>query len=147
MKCKIIRDDLEISPAFRTPEFVAAHGIVRRIMRNGRMTPVFFFKVGAVFDEKHAYGLVQQGVAIPADDECAELCGRTPEQMAAAQRAYERANRGIDPEDNQLFDAGIIEGYNPDGSYKPGPNYHLLEEAAEESVQIDNTPLVEGSSE
>jgi len=33
---------------------------------------------------------VRSGIAIPLDDECREACGRTPEQIQAAQRAVER---------------------------------------------------------
>ena len=33
---------------------------------------------------------VRSGIAIPLDDECREACGRTTEQIQAAQRAVER---------------------------------------------------------
>ena len=66
--------------------------------------------------------LVEMGVAVPADEECAIKAGMSHEAIRAAQNAYERLAHGIAPEDFAKFDAGEIAGYNPDGSYIPGPN-------------------------
>jgi hypothetical protein len=120
MKCKIIRDDLEIAPG-TTDTIIAGQGEVRKVMRNGRMTDVLFWKRGAILGLPDAWRLVRQGVALPEDEACEERCGMTPEQLTAAQMAYERVSRGIHPDDYALFDAGVIEGYQDDGSYKPGP--------------------------
>lgn len=78
---------------------------------------------GTVIDHHQAYLLVQMGVAVPEDQECRMKAGMNGNQMIAAQHAYERVNRGISPEDYEAFDKGIMTGYNPDGSWVPGPNY------------------------
>lgn len=68
-------------------------------------------------------------MAVPADDECAKAAGMTPEEMKVAQHHQDRVRLGIHPEDFEAFDSGIMAGYNPDGSFKPGPNYadHVVE--------------------
>lgn len=136
MKCEIIRDDLEVAPAFidRVPPEIVE---TRQEWRNGQYEMVTFFKKGALLEEKHAFRLVQQGCAVPADDACRQRARRTPQQMKEAQRAYERLHRGIHPDDFDLYDKGYIVGYEPDGSYKPGPKWDeyqalLAAEAAEE---------------
>lgn len=121
MKCRVIRDDLEVAP--NAPhEKTEGQIVVRKVMRNSQMTDVVFWKNGAVIDHPQAFRLVQQGCALPADDECQTRCQRSAEQLTAAQMAYERLKAGIHPDDFALYDAGIIAGYNDDGSYKPGQN-------------------------
>ena len=78
---------------------------------------------GTEIDHPDAYMLVRMGVAVPADAECEQAHGCTPERLADAQRVYPRTEAGIQPEDFHLWDAGVIVGYNPDGSYKPGANW------------------------
>lgn len=78
---------------------------------------------GTVIDHQDAYRLVQMGVAEPADRECAEKAGVTPEAFEAAKAAYERVSRGIHPDDYEAYRLGLMIGYNPDGSWIPGPNY------------------------
>ena len=126
MKCEVIRDDLEVSPAYADlPEL--QDRIVRiEKMRNGAMTPIPFWRRGAVLEHPEAYKLVRQGCAVPADEACAIRACRSPSEIRLAQKAYERVNRGIAPEDYEKFDAGIILGYTPDGDYIPGPNFNLL---------------------
>lgn len=121
MKCRVIRDDLEVAPNSPS-EKTEGRIVVLKVMRNSQMTDVVFWKRDAIIDHPQAFRLVQQGCALPADKECEERCQRNAEQLTAAQMAYERLHRGIHPDDFALFDAGIIEGYNDDGSYKPGKN-------------------------
>jgi hypothetical protein len=66
--------------------------------------------------------LAQMGCAEPADAECERAANMTPERMAAAQYAYDRTNLGIAPEDFEAYDAGLMAGYRPDGTWIPGPN-------------------------
>jgi len=99
---------------------------------NGRPT-IRKVAAGTVIDHPDAFRLVRQGVAMPADEECQRAANRTAQQMAAAQHAYERVKAGIHPDDYESYDAGIMAGYNPDGSWKLGP-------AAE---QEDDEPLTE----
>lgn len=129
MKCELIRDDLEVSPAFTDEMLGAAHVaqiVMKDIMRNGRIQPVRFWKVGAIIDMPDAYMLVRMGCAKPADPACALRANRSAAEQVDAQKAYERVALGILPEDYDKFDAGIILGYEPNGDYKPGPNFHLL---------------------
>ena len=77
---------------------------------------------GHIIEHRQAPILVQIGAAESADEECAKAANRTPEQLAAAQRSYVKVRAGIHPDDFEAFDAGQMIGYNPDGSFKPGPN-------------------------
>lgn len=101
MKCRLLRD----LKGDRTPE-----------------NPDGLLPTGTLIDHRDAYLLVRLGVAEPADEECRQRAGMSKEMMARAQYVYERADRGIVPEDFELYDSGKIVGYNPDGSYIPGPN-------------------------
>jgi len=116
--------------------------VFRKVARNRKRTSVPFYKVGAEIEHPDVHMLVQMGVAVPADDACAEACGMDEAQMAAAQKAYQRVVLGIHPEDYELFDAGVILGYEPDGEFKPGPNFHLLEQAtADEDEDEGEEPV------
>lgn len=68
-------------------------------------------------------GYIARGQAIPADDEAKAACGFSPEEIAIRTHKYRRQAAGIWPEDYHLFDAGMISGYNLDGTYRPGPNW------------------------
>lgn len=132
MQCKLVRE-LEVAPGVMPPEFVTANAVARMRKRNMRMRPVLFWKVGTVFDLPDSFLLVRNGCALPLDDECRERCEMTDEEIAAAQQTYERTEKGIHPEDFNLYDNGIITGYDAAGNYIPGPNWHLLEEASDEA--------------
>lgn len=85
---------------------------------------------GTEIEHWQAFRLVQQGVAVAIDEECRHAANRTSEQLVAAQYAYERLSRGIHPEDFERYDRGEIVGYNPDGSYVPGPNAQTFDDDA-----------------
>lgn len=131
MKAQYIRDDQEVSPAFydKLPLYIE-QGLVeyRDIMRNGSIQPVPFFKKGAILEEPNAHWLVRFGVAIPADESCAIRARMTPEMMEKEQRWQEMVARHIEPEDADLFDAGVIEGVDGNGDFIPGPNWDKLSE-------------------
>lgn len=122
MKCKLIRTMKGINPAFRHDAYVdfLATG---KVQAGNAHCRTMSKPAGTEIDHPQAFRLVQNGVAIPADDECAARCGMTPADIRAAKQAYEKVSRGIAPQDYGLYDRGVIVGYNPDGSYKPGPNY------------------------
>ncbi len=122
MKCEIIRDDLECSLPHMPPGHEAAWEY-RQTMRNKRMQAVPFFKRGAILEEPNCFMLVEMGCALPADKECQEACGMTPDQIRSACKAYDRLALGIHPSNFEAFDRGEMVGYNPDGSNKPGPNF------------------------
>lgn len=136
MRCKLIRE-IEVSPGVMSPEFVAANAVARQKRRNCRLRHVMFWKVGTVFDLPDSFRLVQHGCALPDDKECEEAAGMTPEESAAAQHAYGRLENGIHPDDFDLYDNEVIVGYDEKGNYKPGPNFHLLEEAAAEAESAE----------
>jgi hypothetical protein len=138
MKAEIIRDDIEIHlPAMRPGHEDCWE--YREIMRNGEMTKVPFWKKGAVIDFPDCWRLVQMGCAVPADDGCLKRANRNPDELAAAQKAYERVRLGIHPEDYELFDAGVIVGYEGNGDYKPGPNW--------DRYQAEQAALTEGDDD
>lgn len=128
MKCQYIRDDMEVSPAYVTKPEWQDLIVVKNIMRDGRIRPVPFFKNGAIVESPQAFRSVQMGVAIPADEACALRCNMTVEDMGKAQYAYERLVRRIDPDDFDIYDAGVITGYDENGEFVPGPNWHRLSE-------------------
>lgn len=133
MKFRYVRDDMEVSPVFvGTPQYVAmkeAGDIVfKSIMRDGFEQPVEFFRQGAVVEHPNAWLEVQQGTAIPADEACAMRCRMSKEDMEQAQYRYERLVRRIEPDDFDLYDAGVITGYDENGDYVLGENGHLLAE-------------------
>jgi hypothetical protein len=80
---------------------------------------------GTIVVGPYAFRLVQMGVAIPADKECAARAGMTNEKMDAAIAAYDRI--GIDREDWDAHKQGLMVGYKPDGkrndTWQPGPNW------------------------
>ena len=99
--------------------------------RTGDMLPV-----GQLIAHKDAFRLVQMGVAIPEDHECRERCGMSVDEMLAAQKAYERTNRGIHPDDFEAYDRGYMVGYrktndapkvdalgNTSNVWEPGVNF------------------------
>jgi len=102
MKCRLIRD-MACDPCQEFPD-----GIKPR---------------GSEIEHADAWRLVRRGVAEPADSECARKANMSQESLEQAAYAYERADRGIIPEDFAAYDAGIMDGYNSDGSWIPGPNY------------------------
>ena len=84
--------------------------------------------VGMVIEHPEAYRYVRHGCGIPADEECEQAAAMTAEQMAAAQAAYPKVAAGLLREDYPAWDAGLMRGYRPDGSWIPGPNYDEVEE-------------------
>lgn len=88
---------------------------------------------GYIHEDPDAYKLVQHGNAIPEDDECRRACGMTEDEMAYAQKSYKRISAGIQPEDYQAFDEGLMIGYDAKGEPIPGPNA----ERDEDDLELD----------
>lgn len=126
MKAKLIRDDLECVTS--TPD--EEQTVVNVTHRNGKDVKRRYWILGAIINDPDAYRLVQLGVAVPMDDECKKAANMSSDDMKAAELAANRLAAGIDPDDYDLFDRGVILGYK-DGSYVPGPNFHELEELEE----------------
>ena len=119
MKVKLIRSDLRVPDGVPDVQYAHANSELRQ--RGDRM--VRYWLPGTIIEGPQAFRLVENGDAEPFDTECQERCKHlTPERLAAARYARERVARGIHPEDFDKYDKGLIAGYNPDGSYIPGPN-------------------------
>ena len=112
MRCRIIREDIE--PSGASPREMLHQTVMRKVRENGRMKDTVFWKMGAIIVRPDAYRLVQQGMAIPADEECREAADRTEEQMSAAQHSYEAMQLGITPNDRPAYDMGYLKGYERD---------------------------------
>jgi hypothetical protein len=126
MKARIIRDDLEVSPSAVLTEEEQSQTVERLVWRNGANRPATFWQQGAILERPDSFMLVRLGVAEAADEECEMAASMTSAQLAQAQHAARRLAAGIHPEDFALYDAGIILGYNGDGTYKPGPNFDQM---------------------
>ena len=146
MKAQIIRDDIEVSPAFADQEDLQPLIVRKPMMRDGWTQQAPHWRNGAILEFPDCHYLVRQGVAIPADEKCAQRARRTPEQMKKAQYAYERLVRRIDVDDFDIYDAGVITGYDEKGDYIPGPNYSRLHEfrpvnGTDDDDEEDETPV------
>lgn len=141
MQARIIRGDIQISPAFAHCVDSWADSLEwLEILENGSMVKRPFWKVGAILDPNthgpalaDCWMLVRQGCAEPVDDECDAKSGRMSRaKLDAAQQAYTRVAKGIAPEDYELFDDGEILGYEANGDYIKGPNWKEPEPEPEE---------------
>lgn len=94
---------------------------------------------GTVVECKNAWFYVKLGVAEPADEECKKRANMTPDKIARQSLIYERTERGIHPKDFEAYEAGLMTGYNPDGSWIPGPAY---EEPDQEEI-VDEPEIEE----
>lgn len=126
MQARLLRDDIEVSPSAVLSEEEQAQTVERVILRNGQKRPVTFWKLGAILDRSDSFMLVRMGIAEAVDEDCKQRASMSAAEFAKAQHAYARLNAGIHPDDFPLFDAGIITGYLPDGTYKPGPNWDQM---------------------
>ena len=107
----------------------------------GKTGPVPYFPKGTVYSGPEALFRCQTGQAEPADDECAEALGLSPEKQKALQTEYLMDSLGIREDDRELFRQGVIEGYVKDGDkveYKRGPNWDAYQKAKEETATIED---------
>lgn len=110
MRCTLLRT-LKCVPS---PEF--PHGIKPK---------------GTEINHADAFWLVRMGVAEPADEACHLAHGLTPDELQAAQDAYEKVDRGIHPNDYAAYDRGEMVGYDPNGKPVPGPNAVAIDDEDE----------------
>jgi hypothetical protein len=102
---------------------------------NGKMS------IGTVIDHPQAFLLVENGCAEPADEECRKAAPLTPEEIKRRHDIYQRMTAGVSQEDVEAWNRGWMRGYNPDGTWKPGPNAEEFEEEVWEEYKR-NSPLV-----
>jgi len=125
MKARYIRDDVEYNGP---PQLHRDDTHVLEVYRNGEDVKIRFWKKGAVINHKESFRLVQHGVCEPADEECEKRANMSHERIVKSKHAYERLSRGINSEDFDRYDAGLMIGYNPDGSDIPGPNAETFDD-------------------
>lgn len=120
MKCKLLieREVQEFQPG--TTLRMAPAALVAQCRREGKR---LIAPIGTTIDDPECWRIVLMGQAEAADDECKAMTVQTDEQRALTLHAAARLAAGIAKEDFDLYDRGIIVGYNADGSYKPGPNW------------------------
>lgn len=118
MKCRFTQEmEINIDRARGDLKGAAVSRVVHGVTR-------WFVPAGTVYTSDKAWLWVQHGCAVPVDDACEIKADRTPEQMEVAQQHYQRNYIDkIDPSDFELYEKGIITGYEMDGSYKHGPNW------------------------
>ena len=97
---------------------------------NGKVKPIAYFPIGTIYESPAAWKWCENGMAKPFDDECREAAGMTDADVDEAHRRFVRDfEKGIQPKDWALYDAGVIVGYREDGSYEPGPKWDEYQEA------------------
>lgn len=97
---------------------------------SGARVMVAVYAEGTIFEGPIALQLCRTGQATPLDNECAEALGKSPEEIAVLQIEYKMHALGIhNKADRELYRAGVIVGYDQNGTYKPGPNWQKYKEA------------------
>ncbi len=92
------------------------------------------YPTGTIFEGEQAVFMCKTGQCVPIDDECATAAGMTPAQAARAQVVCRMANLGINSkEDQELYMAGVIEGYDDKLNYIPGKNWEAYQAAKKEA--------------
>lgn len=141
MKCRFVVD-MEVNPAtmadaerakvkFRQRTMRRRHPITGRVEESNVMDA--YFPAGTEYECQLAWKFVLNGEAEPADDECAEVCGLTADDMHKLQRSRFKTEH-IAPSDWDLYDKGVILGYDekgPDG-YAVGPAWEAYQKALSE---------------
>lgn len=120
MKCKMCKDMDAISPDKWPPGRVDP-SVLPDILETG------IIPAGTIIDQPEAYKFVRHGIADPVDEECRIAAGMSEPEIVVAKMRQRRVSAGIHPDDYDVYDQGIMVGYNPDGSFKPGPNYEEAE--------------------
>lgn len=96
---------------------------------------------GTIIDRPDAWELVEAMMAVPADEECALKTGKplnmTPEEEESIKRKRRHVEAGIQPEDYQAFDDGLMTGYDGNGDWIPGPNYVSPDDDDDDSDSFD----------
>jgi len=122
-----------------TPELAVLVSWIPGKSRDGQAVQIAVYRKGTVFSGPMALQLCRTGQASPADAECAEAVGMTPQELEVLRIDYEMNAKGInDKGDRELYRAGVILGYNADLSYQPGPNWDKYNAAKQ---QLQETEL------
>lgn len=109
--------------------------------RSGEPTAIAYYPAGTVFTGDQAVFLCRTGQAEPADDECSQALGMSPEKQKILQTEYLMDSLGIREDDRELYRQGVITGYEKlDGKleYKRGPNWDAYMEAKAAAEEIED---------
>jgi len=137
MKCRYVLDvDCDVS---KLPEHEQS---LLAFKTDKKGIPVPYFPKGTVREVEDAFKLCQYGIAEPADDECAEALGLNEAEQKDLQRRYQKQLLGIHPDDSALYDAGVMVGYNADGSMKPGPKWDEYQAALKQAEEEEEKDVV-----
>lgn len=112
---------------------------LKTVVEFERGKPVHVFPAGTIVEGDEAILRVKTGVAIPLDDECKAACGLNDNQISALQLQNEMASLGInDKNDQELYKAKVILGYDDKLEYIKGPNWDAYQKAKAESEGVDD---------
>jgi hypothetical protein len=90
MKCILIRAMRQ-----RNPEYSDGDRIQAQVARRPYDVPKYVdAPAGTEIENPDAWRLVRMGVAVPADEECAQVANVTPEQTAVLAAKYEKLASG-----------------------------------------------------
>ena len=103
----------------------------------GKPEPIF--PAGTVFSGDQALAMCKTGQCAPADAECIAALGWPDDKLRAVQMACKMDNLGImRREDRDLFEAGVIAGYDDKLNYIPGPNWAKYQKAKEDVAKSED---------
>lgn len=122
MQCAFVTD-VDVDPS-TMPESEKTKIKFRMNQVGDEVRPIPYFPAGTIYDHPNAFIFCRAGSAAPHDQECIDRTGLSETELKALQQRYKRTAAGILKEDWELFDSGIITGYDhTTGEYLPGPNY------------------------
>ena len=101
-------------------------------------SPIPYWPKGTIREGDFAVWNCKRGFCEPADDECREALGYTPEQIEEAKHRYQRIVDGIRPEDFAAYDFGAMLGYAEDGSWIPGPRWNEYQAAVKQLEESED---------
>jgi hypothetical protein len=107
--------------------------------RNRLGTMEMIFPAGTIFEGDDAVRMCRIGQAVPADAECADAVGMSKDKLASVQVKYRMNVLGINnKEDRELYEAGVILGYDDKLEYLHGPNWDAYQLAKSESNKAED---------
>lgn len=98
----------------------------------------WIYPKGTVVEGDLALQIVATGQGAPVDDECRKACGFDDSKLASLQVNYEMDSLGIhDPKHRELYEGGVMTGYDAKGKMVPGPNWEAYQAAIKELESED----------
>jgi hypothetical protein len=131
------------NPKTCDPQYVEKLELEFRQGPGGKIVAEWYWPAGLIVDGDKALSLVRYGLAEPIDQECAEACGMSADAVRVAIENQKMAQAGVhSKEDQELYRAGVIRGFQPDGKggLKPidGPNAEKYRAALAAKMSQEN---------